>query len=548
MGVDLIPFANNWAYLKTELCWLDRLLMLAVARQRKETSKINKIANSKGDRVSAHWWKGIIAVSKPGYDDTRVPASTKIVPLTAKDLAQKARQKDRLQEPSPDGAKERKRIGYQQQLEGRIQASAQEKTVLALPSLRQYLNLTLFEKNLLLLTLAPEVNRRYGRLYHYLQTGEDSTVISGATASDLPTLDLALRLLCRNELERRRSRARLSAPGSLIEKRILHYVTPYTTTTRLNSYLQLNDDWIDYLLSEQPDQHVLFSQLATPLAAEKPATEQPPILALPAPTPATRAVKITQPDIGWDKVIFPTSLIAQLQTLGQQASASILTRYGSPPPQALAGRRSTETISAPSPIPGKVALLVGETGTGKTTAAGAMATSSRQPLCILDLQQVHPIHWKEVLESLEATRYPVLFIRSAALWFGRNSLLPKAELAQWLYKRQTSPGLTILGTRYIHTVKAHWRQQMDAVLTLPFPHKNARMMLWRQAFAGITCHDNVNWEMLAKQLKLSGGDIESVARDAIVIAQSKHAKAISLSHIQQALAQRDKAMAQAVKL
>ena len=30
MGVDLLPFADNWAYLKTELNWLDRLLMLAI--------------------------------------------------------------------------------------------------------------------------------------------------------------------------------------------------------------------------------------------------------------------------------------------------------------------------------------------------------------------------------------------------------------------------------------------------------------------------------------------------------------------------------------
>ncbi|NJL58090.1 hypothetical protein HC928_25475 [bacterium] len=32
-------FADNWAYLKTELQWLDRVLMLAVARQRQERRK-----------------------------------------------------------------------------------------------------------------------------------------------------------------------------------------------------------------------------------------------------------------------------------------------------------------------------------------------------------------------------------------------------------------------------------------------------------------------------------------------------------------------------
>ena len=65
------------------------------------------------------------------------------------------------------------------------------------------------------MALAPEINRRYGRLYHYLQTGQDK-----ATASDLPTVDLVLRLLCRNDLERRRARAKLTGAGSLIDKRV----------------------------------------------------------------------------------------------------------------------------------------------------------------------------------------------------------------------------------------------------------------------------------------------------------------------------------------
>ncbi|MFK8185626.1 MAG: hypothetical protein AB8B99_19800 [Phormidesmis sp.] len=561
MGIDVMPFADNWAYLKTELCWLDRLLMLAVSRQRKETSKINKVVSAKGDHVSAHWWKGIIAVSKPGYDDTRVPASTKIVPISPKSSVAKDCPKEATL------PKERKKVGYQQQIEARIQASAKEKTVLALPSVRHYLNLSLFEKNLLLLTLAPEINQRYGKLYHYLQTGEDTATISGATASDLPTLDLALRLLCRNDLERRRSRASLTAPGSLVEKRILHYIAPYSTTTRLNSYLQLNDDWVDYLLAEQPDQHVLFSKLATPsvtasppkqvatdkvernaVAKSAPTASPTALLALPAPTPATRAVKITQPSVPWDKVILPTSLVAQLQTLAHQASTSILTRYANPLTASYTNVGGIPAqISTPAPMPGKVALLIGETGTGKTTAAGAMATSSRQPLCILDLRQVHPVHWKDVIESLNANRYPVLLIRGASLWFGRHSPLPKAELAEWLYHRQTSPGLTLLSTRYTHTIKAHWRQQIGTVLTLPFPNKNARTMLWRQAFSGIMCSDTIDWDIVAKQLKLSGGAIDSVARDAVAIAQSKNAKAISIRHIQQALAQRDKALAQAIK-
>ncbi|PZO54844.1 MAG: hypothetical protein DCF15_11265 [Phormidesmis priestleyi] len=492
MGVDLVPFADNWAYLKTELSWLDRLLMLAIARQRKETKAIKKVALTPADNVSSHWWKGVIAVSNPGYDDCRVPAAIPCI----------------------------KPVGYQQQLESRIQVSSQADVVLALPSLRHYLNLTLFEKNLILMALAPEINRRYGRLYHYLHTGEDN-----AAASDLPTVDLVLRLLCRNDLERRRARAKLTGPESLIERRILRYVS-VRPSTKLSSYLQISDEWVDYLLSEQPDQHVLFASLATPSA---------PVLALPAPTAATRAVKIVQPEVPWDRLILPAPLLSQLHRLPQQAAVGLLTRD-------FTQDLIEDALSSASDS--QVALLIGATGTGKTMAAGAIATSLRQPLAILDLKQVQAEDFTAVLDSLDSDRYPVLLIKSAQIWFGRHAPLPAAQLAQWLQRRLAEPGLTLLSAHYLHTVQARWRQQMNGgVITLPLPRKAARTMLWRQAFAGIICHEAMDWAELGKSLKISGGQIQMTAQAAIAIAQSKNATAITLSHIQQALSQRDKTAA-----
>jgi hypothetical protein len=531
MGVDLMPFADNWAYLKTELGWLDRLLMLAIARQRKETKAINRVAKTTADRVSAHWWKGVISVSNPAYDDCRLPASTQNLSQTSP-----ATSPPTLAD-SPDPVHACKPIGYQQQLDSRIQASAKAQVVLALPSLRHYLNLTLFEKNLILMALAPEVNRRYGRLYHFLQTGEDS-----ATASDLPTVDLALRLLCRNDLERRRARAKLSEPRSLIERQILHYVSP-KPSTRLNSYLQLGEPWVNYLLAEQPDQQILFERLANPAK---------PVLALPAPTAATRAVQILQPQIAWDRLILPAPLLAQLQTLAQQTSLNLLAPPGLlaataaqplTPSSADANSQSTTAQPISASPQAQVALLVGLAGTGKTTAAGALATALRQPLCLVDLKQLQPQDWLAVLDSLEATRYPVLLLKSAPVWFGRNSTLPTAQLSQWLQRRQAAAGLTLLSCRYLHSVKAQWRQQMDSVLTLPLPHRTARAMLWQQAFAGIACSPKIDWVWLAKQQQITGGEIQLLAREAVAIAQAKNAKAISFSHIQQAFNQRGRSTA-----
>ncbi|MGB3615526.1 MAG: hypothetical protein WBA10_17160, partial [Elainellaceae cyanobacterium] len=143
-------FTSNWSYLKTELNWLERLLLVAVSRQQQERKTVDRVARSQADRVSAHWWKGLVSLEgKRAYDEHRPPTTSQ-------------------------------KMGYQQKLRARIEASGQNGIVLLLPLLCDRLQLTPFEKNLLLMGIAPEVNRRYGQLYQYLQ---------GTTESELPSLE-----------------------------------------------------------------------------------------------------------------------------------------------------------------------------------------------------------------------------------------------------------------------------------------------------------------------------------------------------------------------
>ena len=157
-----IPFANNWAYLETELSWLERLLLVAVSQQRKNLKSVTQVAKTPSDKATSDWWQGLIAVKNRAYDDA-APKSG-----------------------------ERSSLGYQKTLDKRILLSRASKVSLGLPTMQMVLGLSLFEKQLVLMALAPEVQVRYGRLYHYLQTGTHCTL--GA----LPTVELALRMLCRN--------------------------------------------------------------------------------------------------------------------------------------------------------------------------------------------------------------------------------------------------------------------------------------------------------------------------------------------------------------
>ena len=70
-------FTDNWAYLKTELSWLDRMLMMALSRYRQDKKEVDRIAQSKADKVSSHWWKGVISLDgKVAYDEHRPNSKT----------------------------------------------------------------------------------------------------------------------------------------------------------------------------------------------------------------------------------------------------------------------------------------------------------------------------------------------------------------------------------------------------------------------------------------------------------------------------------------
>ncbi len=58
------PFLDNWTYLRTELAWLDRVLGLAIARHRKEAKEIERFAHSRVDRITSHWWKGLVSLEE----------------------------------------------------------------------------------------------------------------------------------------------------------------------------------------------------------------------------------------------------------------------------------------------------------------------------------------------------------------------------------------------------------------------------------------------------------------------------------------------------
>lgn len=208
-------FRDNWSYLKVEINWLERILLNAAAKMRKTEATTARFAKTKADRATHSWWEGLVTLEKVGYDS-----------------------------PPPQSVSP-KSLSYQQQLDLRITASQNQGISLALPTLCDRHHLSLFEKQTILLALAPEVHRRYGELCGYL-TGHDRV--------SLPNVDLALRLFCRDDRTWRQSRSQLQS-GPLIQHAILMpSLMPNDRPHQsfLESPLKLFPSIINTLLAENP--------------------------------------------------------------------------------------------------------------------------------------------------------------------------------------------------------------------------------------------------------------------------------------------------------
>lgn len=452
---EVSAFGENWAYLKVELNWLDRILRLAVARQRQEAKEVDRVAKSKADRATAHWWKGLIYLEGKGGHEDGTPTSTAI--------------------PAPPQG------NYQQQLEAKIQASVQQGVILGLPALRDRLALTMFAKNLLLMGLAPEINRRYAKLYSYLQEDECAT---------LPSVDLGLRLLCRGDAEWQAARSQLIPTAPLVKLGLIEWVGDRQTTF-LNRRFKLADRLVDFLLAETPNLQALEGLIRE---------NSPPIL-----------FTEISPQKTLKDLVLPASLIQSLEQLSDTGKC--------------------QNPDAISPA-GRLVLFVGAKGTGKTSSAEAIASSLQQGLIQIDLAVIDPKDYPVLLTELATDPPKILLIQSAQFWLGRKGLLTPVQLNQFWQQRQRFQGLTLFCVEGRQQVKPSLMQRCHRVLEFPIPQVSDRLRLWRQAFPSTLSLDpQIPWEQLAKRWKLTGGEIEAIARQAVCNAELIQTSTLTGEHL-----------------
>ena len=249
------------------------------------------------------------------------------------------------------------------------------------------------------------------------------------------------------------------------------------------------------------------------------------------PKLSTLARKI-KPLHSWKDIVLPADALAQLGEICQRVAQSyrVLGEWG------FATKLSTGR--------GVNALFAGPSGTGKTMAAGILANELGLDLYKIDLSQVVSKFIGETEKNLDSiftgaeNSNVILFFDEADALFGKRSEVRDShdryaniEISYLLQKMEDYEGVAILATNLRQNLDEAFIRRLAFSINFPFPDEADRRRIWTSIWpAGISFANNVDFDRLAQQFKLSGGNIKNVALAAAFLAAADGG-IVNMSHL-----------------
>lgn len=223
----------------------------------------------------------------------------------------------------------------------------------------------------------------------------------------------------------------------------------------------------------------------------------------------------------FDDLVLPDPVMAQLREIGSQLRLRerVYGEWGF-------GARGTRGQ-------GIAALFTGDSGTGKTLAAEAIANEAGLDLYRVDLASTVSKYIGETEKNLarlfdaaEASGAVLLFDEADAL-FGKRSEVKDShdryaniEVAYLLQRIETYRGLAILTTNLKSALDRAFLRRLRFVVTFPFPDAALRARIWQRALPPAAPVQGLDFAQLGR-IKVAGGSIRNIALGAAFLAAAR---------------------------
>ncbi len=234
-------------------------------------------------------------------------------------------------------------------------------------------------------------------------------------------------------------------------------------------------------------------------------------LAALAPTQPVRLANRRHPQVAWSRLVVAAETRERLDDLVRRVErrVTVQLRWGM-----TRGERGR----------GVIGLLHGESGTGKTLAAEALATRLALPLLAVDLSLVVSKYIGETEKNLAelfaaAEGYSaILFFDEADALFGRRTNVQDAhdryaniEVNFLLQRLESFEGIALLSTNLLQGVDEAFMRRFDQVIQFPRPTVAERCALWEAHLPTGRVAPEVAVVTLAERFELTGGEIRNAA-------------------------------------
>jgi AAA+ superfamily predicted ATPase len=223
--------------------------------------------------------------------------------------------------------------------------------------------------------------------------------------------------------------------------------------------------------------------------------------------------RLVEPRHSWDDIVLPSDELAQLHEICSRANLRHLVHETWGFDKKLSTGR------------GLSALFCGPSGTGKTMAAEIIAGELGLDLFKIDLSQIVSKYIGETEKNLDRifraaeNANAILFFDEADALFGKRSEVKDAhdryaniEVGYLLQKMDEYEGIAILATNLRENMDDAFIRRLQVVVEFPFPGEAERRRIWAGIFPGeAPLAASVDFDRLAREVRLSGGKIRNIA-------------------------------------